>query len=77
MIVYFKNTYKNVLMREEEKEHFRDNIICQFCKKGTFVDKIRDHSQLTGENRGPAHQKCNVLSKRNKYFYTISTSHIQ
>ena len=32
----------------------------QICEKEIIDNKVRDHSHLTGKNRGPDHSKCNV-----------------
>ena len=33
MVFYFKNTNKNIVMTEEDKEDFRNNNICRYCGK--------------------------------------------
>ena len=35
-------------------------IIVDFVKKNNESDKVRDHCHLTGKNRGPAHNACNI-----------------
>ena len=47
-------------MTDEDEEDYRKNNICRFCEKNIESDKVRDHCQLTGIYRGPAHSKCNI-----------------
>ena len=62
MAFFFKNTEKDIIMKQEDKEDF-DNNICRFCEKGRLFDKVRDHCHLTGRYRGPAHNTCNINVK--------------
>ena len=57
---YFKNTKEDIIMTQEDEEDYRNNKFCRFCEKYNESDKVRDHCQLTGSYRGPAHNKCNV-----------------
>ena len=66
MAFYFKNTKKDIIMREEDEEDFINNNICRFCEKNIESDKIRDHCHLTGEYRGPAHNKCITIVTQNQ-----------
>ena len=59
MAVYFENTRKDIIMTEEDEEDYKINVICRFCEN-IESDKVRDHCQLTGKNRGPAHTTCNI-----------------
>ena len=69
MAFYFKNTKKDIIMREEDEEDFRNDNICRFCEKNIESDKVRDHCQLTGKYRGPAHSKCNInVTKKQSNF---------
>ena len=60
MAFYFKNTKKDIIMKQEEEEDFKNNNICQFCEKEILPDKVRDHCHLTGKYQGPAHNVCNI-----------------
>ena len=60
MAFYFKNSKKDIIMKEEDDEDYRKNNICRFCEKFIESDKVRDHCHLTGKYRGPAHSKCNI-----------------
>ena len=56
---YFKNTKKDINMKDEDEEDYRNIDVCRFCEKEIITDKVRDHCHLTGKYRGPAHSKCN------------------
>ena len=60
MTFYFKNTEKDIIMTQEDDENYRKNNIFRFCEKHIESDKVRDHCQLTGKYRGPAHSICNL-----------------
>ena len=60
MAFYFKKTKKVIIMTEEDEEDYRNNSICRFCEKNIESDKVREHCQLTGKFRGPAHSKCKL-----------------
>ena len=68
MVFYFKNTKKDIIMTQENKEGFDNKINCQFCGKELVCDKVRDHCHLTGKYRGPAHSICNtnVIQQQSK-----------
>ena len=57
---YFEKTKKDIIMTEEDEEHYKINNICRFCEKNIESDKVRDHCLSTSKYRGPAHIKCNV-----------------
>ena len=61
---YFKNTKKNMIMTQEDKEDFDNNNACRFCEKEILSAKVRDHCHLTGKYRGPAHNTCNKKVKQ-------------
>ena len=65
MAFYFEKTGKDIIMTEEDEEHFRNNNICRFCEKNIESGKVRDHCPLTVKYRGSAHSKCiiNVTQK--------------
>ena len=58
--IYFKNNNKDIIMTEKDEEDYIKNTICRFCEKAIECDKVRDHCHLTGKNRGPAHNTCNI-----------------
>ena len=55
MVFYFKNTRKDIIMTQDDKEDFDNKIICRFCEKEILSDKVRDHCHLTAKYRDPAH----------------------
>ena len=69
MAFYFKNTKKNIIMKEEDEEDFQKNNICRFCGKNIESHKVRDHCHFTGRYRGVAHSKCkiNVTRKQSNF----------
>ena len=52
-------------MTEDDEEDYRNNNICRFYEKEVLSDKVRDHCHLTGINRGPGHNACNINVKQN------------
>ena len=64
MSFYFKNTKKDIIMTQKNKEDFENNNICRFCEKEIISEKVRDHCHLTGKYRGPAHNVCNINVKQ-------------
>ena len=60
MAFYFKNTNKDIIMTDDDEEAYRNDNVCRFCEKEILSDKVRDHCHLTGEYRGPAHNKCKI-----------------
>ena len=73
MAFYFKNTKKDIIMKKENEEDFKNNNICRFCEKNIESDKVRDHCHLTGKYRGPAHSNCNinVTQKQSNFIHFI------
>ena len=66
MAFYFKNTKKDIIMTEEDEEHYKNNNTCRFCEKNIESDKVRDHCHLTSKYTGPAHSKCNIKVTQNQ-----------
>ena len=64
MAFYFKETKKDIIMKQEDEEDFENNNICRFCEKNIESDKVRDHCHLTGKYRGSAHNTCNINVKQ-------------
>ena len=46
-------------MTQEDNKDIKNNNFCRFCEKNNESDKVRDHCNLTGKNKRPAHSKCN------------------
>ena len=60
----FKNTKKDIIMTQEDKEDFEKKNICRFCEKKVEPDKVKDHCHLSGNYRVPDHSKCNINGKQ-------------
>ena len=60
MAFYFKKIKKDIIMTEEDEEHYRKINIRRFCEKQRLSDKVRDHCHLTGAYREPAHNTCKI-----------------
>ena len=54
---------KDIIMTQEDKEGFDNNIFCRLCEREILSDKVRDHCHVTGKYRGPAHNTCNINVK--------------
>ena len=60
VVFYFKNTNKDIIMTGEDEENFKNIDVCRFCEKEIISDQVRDHCHLTGNDRGLAHNTCNI-----------------
>ena len=59
-------------MTQEGVEDYEFIIICRFCEKKVVSDKIRYYCHLTGKNRGPAHNTCNInVTQKQSNFITF------
>ena len=47
-------------MINEDEEIYNNSQVCWICKQKLNTDNVRDHCQVTGKFRGPAHDKCNL-----------------
>ena len=59
MAFFYKNIWKDIIMREENEKDYKNNIICQFYEQILNLIKL-DHCHSTGKNRGLAHNTCNI-----------------
>ena len=68
IVSYFQNTNKDIIMTKENEEDYKSINSCRFREKNS-IDKVRDHCHLTGSDRRPAHNKCNinVRQKQNSF----------
>ena len=41
IVFYFKNTNKEIILTEEDDEHYREANICRFCEQQTLSEKIQ------------------------------------
>ena len=60
MAFFFGNTNKDIIMTETKEEDCENNIICRICEKENISDKIKDYCHLTGKDKGPALNTCNI-----------------
>ena len=60
MAFYFKNTSKDIILTKEKEEDSKKTNNSRFCGKENVSDKVRDHCHLTGKNRRPTHNSCNI-----------------
>jgi hypothetical protein len=54
------------ITREEQNE-FSNTKNCYYCEKELLDDRVRDHDHLTGKHRSTAHNKCNILARKDKF----------
>ena len=55
---------KPLRLNKEEQKSFDKAEICHICSKLLNGDKVRDHCHFTGEYRGAAHNKCNLMCRK-------------
>jgi hypothetical protein len=60
-------TNKEMEITTEEDHSFQSALNCYYCGYELFDDKVHDHDHLTGEYRGEAHNKCNLLARKYKF----------
>ena len=61
MNFYSKNTKKDIVMSEKDGENYKNNNNCYFCEQEILDNtKVKDHCNLTGKYKGPAHYLCNL-----------------
>ena len=75
MNFYFSKFKKDIIMTKVDKEDFENINNCRFSEKEILSDKVRDHYQLTGKNRGPAHSKCNFNVKQYQSIFNSDILH--
>lgn len=63
------NKVKPLKMTEADEKRFRDADHCHICEeKFTAGDvRVRDHSHITGEFRGSAHNQCNLRYQESRH----------
>ena len=57
-----KHFNNNLIITEEEEQHFQSNNICWIRKKLIDNEKLGDHCHITGKFRGAAHWSGNKSS---------------
>ena len=62
---------KPLRLTNEEQTSFEEANICHICNCDLGADKVRDHCHFTGQYRGAAHNKCNLMCKKPKVLPVI------
>ena len=55
---------KRLVMNPKTQKEFNEAVNCHICGGKLGDDKVRDHCHFTGEYRGAAHNKCNLMCKK-------------
>ena len=62
---------KPLRLTSAEQKSFEEANICHICSCELKKDKVRDHCHFTGQYRGAAHNKCNLMCKNPKLLPVI------
>ena len=62
---------KPLRLTSEEQKSFEEAKTCHICNHELKDDKVRDHCHFTGQYRGAAHIKCNLMCKKPKVLPVI------
>ena len=62
---------KPLIMSPKEQKSFEEAKTCHICNCELKKDKVRDHCHFTGQYRGAAHNKCNLMCKKPKVLPVI------
>ncbi|CAH3197162.1 unnamed protein product [Porites evermanni] len=62
---------KPLKLNKEEQKSFEKAVNCHICNQELKEDKVRDHCHFTGQYRGAAHNKCNLMCKKPKVLPVI------
>ena len=55
------DTPKTMLLTATESQSFTNTTTWHICSEPLDDEKVRDHCHITGNYRGAAHNKCNLL----------------
>ena len=55
---------KKMVITPETQKEFNNAVNCHICGYKLGKDRVRDHCHFTGEYRGAAHNKCNLMCKK-------------
>ena len=55
---------KKMVMTTETQKEFNNAVNCHICGYTLGKDRVRDHCHFTGQYRGAAHNKCNLMCKK-------------
>ena len=75
MALYLENTKKDIIMSQEEVEHYRETDICRFCEKNTESVKVRFHCHLIVKYNGSAYNKCKIKVEQKQSKFTPFVIH--
>ena len=62
---------KPLRLTSSEQKSFENAVNCHICSRELNDDKVRDHCHFTGQYRGAAHNKCNLMCKKPKILPVI------
>ena len=62
---------KPLRLTRVEQKSFEAATTCHICNGVLRADKVRDHCHFTGQYRGAAHNKCNLMCKKPKVLPVI------
>ena len=62
---------KPLRLTSAEQKSFEEAKTCHICNCELKKEKVRDHCHFTGEYRGAAHNKCNLMCKKPKVLPVI------
>ena len=62
---------KPLRLTSAEQKSFEKAVNCHICSGELKEDKVRDHCHFTGQYRGAAHNKCNLMCKKPKVLPVI------
>ena len=62
---------KPLRLTSSEQKSFEEANTCHICNCDLGEDKVRDHCHFTGQYRGAAHNKCNLMCKKPKVLPVI------
>ena len=62
---------KPLVMNSKTQKSFEEAKTCHICSGELKKDKVRDHCHFTGQYRGAAHNKCNLMCKKPKVLPVI------
>ena len=62
---------KPLRLTSSEQKSFEEANTCHICNCDLGEDKVRDHCHFTGQYRGAAHNKCNLMCKKPKILPVI------
>ena len=55
---------KRLVMNPKTQKEFNESVNCHICSGELGDDRVRDHCHFTGEYRGAAHNKCNLMCRK-------------